>query len=480
MINPKNELFRWGPIDGLPVYPEFWFAGLNSFQRNFAPGWPEVFNYFEGSKFTCIIDKNKLYDAGEVIFTKHVLPEKLLRRNYQAWLKFLVNYLRTIEKIKKTKLTRHNIISLLEAWININGKDFWSIGSLPEVANWGGERLLERELRNSIKPEADFHLAFERLAAPENHSFYQLEELDLLKLKNLNGQKLEQGLARHQQKYYWLLNGYYGTKILPIGYFRDRLRKESVKSAREKIKGMNKHLKDAKEAKEEVVKKYRLPKHVLKVSRALAFSVWWQDIRKAYILQGLHVTDLLLRAIARVYRVKICDLKYYNLNELKELASEGVALSEQEMCLRKSSYFAGWDGQNPYYVSGRMAVDMFASFIDNKISDDITELKGLVVNGGRAIGRVRILHSPREAGKMKKGDILVASMTSPDYIVALKKAAAVVTDVGGMTCHAAIVSRELKIPGIVATKVATKVLHDGDLVEVDANNAIVKIIKKHE
>ncbi|OGI35302.1 MAG: hypothetical protein A2407_02495 [Candidatus Moranbacteria bacterium RIFOXYC1_FULL_44_8] len=79
---------------------------------------------------------------------------------------------------------------------------------------------------------------------------------------------------------------------------------------------------------------------------------------------------------------------------------------------------------------------------------------------------------------MKKGDILVTTMTTPDYIVALRKASAVVTDEGGMTCHAAIVSRELKIPGIVATKIATKVLHDGDLVEVRANHGVVKILKR--
>jgi len=69
-------------------------------------------------------------------------------------------------------------------------------------------------------------------------------------------------------------------------------------------------------------------------------------------------------------------------------------------------------------------------------------------------------------------------MTSPDYILALKKAAAVVTDEGGMTCHAAIVSRELGIPGIVGTRFATQLLKDGMMVEVDAYNGIVKILEK--
>ena len=67
-------------------------------------------------------------------------------------------------------------------------------------------------------------------------------------------------------------------------------------------------------------------------------------------------------------------------------------------------------------------------------------------------------------------------MTSPDYMVAVKKAAAIVTDEGGVTCHAAIVSRELKIPCIVGTKNATKALKTGDLVEVDADNGVVRLL----
>jgi len=78
---------------------------------------------------------------------------------------------------------------------------------------------------------------------------------------------------------------------------------------------------------------------------------------------------------------------------------------------------------------------------------------------------------------MQDGDILISSMTTPDMVPIMKKAAAFVTDEGGITCHAAIVSREMKKPCIIGTKIATKILHDGQLVEVDANRGIVKIIK---
>ena len=71
-------------------------------------------------------------------------------------------------------------------------------------------------------------------------------------------------------------------------------------------------------------------------------------------------------------------------------------------------------------------------------------------------------------------------MTRPDYIIGIKKAAAIVTNEGGITCHAAIVSRELGIPCIIGTKIATEVFKDGDLVEVNANHGVVKKISVHK
>ncbi|MDD5317211.1 MAG: phosphoenolpyruvate synthase [Candidatus ainarchaeum sp.] len=100
-------------------------------------------------------------------------------------------------------------------------------------------------------------------------------------------------------------------------------------------------------------------------------------------------------------------------------------------------------------------------------------VRGSGASPGVAFGKVRIIESPKEIGKMKQGDILVTEMTTPDFVPAMKKAVAIVTDAGGTTCHAAIVSRELGIPCIVGTQNATKVLKDGDSITVDAVHGIV-------
>ena len=94
-----------------------------------------------------------------------------------------------------------------------------------------------------------------------------------------------------------------------------------------------------------------------------------------------------------------------------------------------------------------------------------------------ARGMVKVVIAAHEIGKVKEGDILVAPSTAPSYIMGMKKAAAFVTDEGGITSHTSIVAREMKKPCLIGTKIATKVFKDGDYVEVDADKGIVRIIK---
>ncbi len=94
-------------------------------------------------------------------------------------------------------------------------------------------------------------------------------------------------------------------------------------------------------------------------------------------------------------------------------------------------------------------------------------VSGLAASRGRASGVVRVLQSPDEGDRLLDGEVLVAAMTSPDWVPAMRRAAALVTDGGGMTCHAAIVSRELGVPCVVGTRNATTVLRDGEVVTVD-------------
>ncbi len=100
-------------------------------------------------------------------------------------------------------------------------------------------------------------------------------------------------------------------------------------------------------------------------------------------------------------------------------------------------------------------------------------VRGLAASPGVVSGPVRVLHTPSEGASLQDGEILVAPMTSPDWLPVIRRAGALVTEGGGITCHAAIVSRELGVPCIVGAAHATELLHDGTIVDVDATHGVV-------
>lgn len=106
------------------------------------------------------------------------------------------------------------------------------------------------------------------------------------------------------------------------------------------------------------------------------------------------------------------------------------------------------------------------------------ELKGTVAYAGKAKGKVKIISRREDLPSFKVGEILVSSTTTPDFLPAMKIAGGIISEHGGAICHASITSRELKIPCIVGVKGATSILKDGDEVELDANNGIIKILNR--
>lgn len=143
-------------------------------------------------------------------------------------------------------------------------------------------------------------------------------------------------------------------------------------------------------------------------------------------------------------------------------------VSESDLMARKAGTYLFVDEENT------MAFQH--SFVDVLDQEDlaISEIKGKVAFSGWARGVARVLNAIDEATDFQKGDILVSINTNPSLMPVMQKAAAIVSDEGGITCHAAIVSRELKIPCVIGTKIASKIIKTGDLVEVDAETGVVR------
>ncbi|MEX0649421.1 MAG: PEP-utilizing enzyme [Candidatus Andersenbacteria bacterium] len=184
-----------------------------------------------------------------------------------------------------------------------------------------------------------------------------------------------------------------------------------------------------------------------------------------------------------LHALKIEDQPILNCTEEEFLEwVSGGELPPREILNSRNQYYAArlWEGKIEEFST---QADIEKIIKEEQITEfevaekGVTELRGQAAFKGVVKGKVRLVLSPSDVEKVSEGDILVASMTTPGMIQGMRKAAAFVTDEGGVLCHAAIVAREFKKPCIIGTKKATAVLKNGEEVEVDATIGVVKIIK---
>ena len=133
------------------------------------------------------------------------------------------------------------------------------------------------------------------------------------------------------------------------------------------------------------------------------------------------------------------------------------------------------NGGTEFIYDNKLIKKIRSTFLSVKA---IKEIKGNIVSRGQARGRVGLILDNSDLVKFQAGRVLVSNFTTPEYVPAMKKAIAIITDDGGITCHAAMIARELGKPCVVGTKEATRLLKNGDLVEVDASAGLIRILKK--
>jgi phosphohistidine swiveling domain-containing protein/DNA-binding transcriptional ArsR family regulator len=183
-----------------------------------------------------------------------------------------------------------------------------------------------------------------------------------------------------------------------------------------------------------------------------------------------------IEEIGRRIGLSLKETKFMTTDEL-EAALFGKHIEREKVRARVPFSVSYADRDRSEWLAGA-AAEKLLPYLQKETQSDVAELTGQCGCRGMATGIVKTVNVPSDMKKMNDGDILVAICTQPDLLPAMKKAVAFVTDQGGVTSHAAIVARELNTPCVIGTKIATKVLKDGDLVEVDANKGIVKILKR--
>jgi phosphoenolpyruvate synthase/pyruvate phosphate dikinase len=224
--------------------------------------------------------------------------------------------------------------------------------------------------------------------------------------------------------------------------------------------------------KRELIKKLALPQDVMEYVHQASSLPHWRLLRTEKSVEAAYYLKGMFKEIGKRSGFNDVLLCYYW--EVGSLI-ENKPLSKESVSQRKDGY-----GliimKDRIYDLDKNSRSIIKTEIESKI--ELGKLiKGNVACRGLVKGKVRVLQNTKELGTFKEGEILVTSMTTPEYVPIMKMAAAIVTDEGGISCHAAIVSRELKIPCVIGTKNATKILKTGDMIEVDANTGVVKILK---
>ena len=222
-----------------------------------------------------------------------------------------------------------------------------------------------------------------------------------------------------------------------------------------------------------ILKPNRTEKYFLKMAPYMVFYKDWRDEMRRKIVYDWH---FLFTSISRHFRIPYDDIGYLSAEEIIECLKKDqidknkIKSRKEKGCLVTFGRLGKLKIVNYPFPLKYQTIVKQAEKIDNK------KVSGTVAQTGYFRGRIMIVKNYNDIKNFPTGRILVANTTHPNYLPAMKKAAAFVTDEGGIICHAAIVAREMKKPCIVGTKIATNVLKNGDKVEVDANKGIVKKI----
>ncbi|MBI2444159.1 MAG: hypothetical protein HYV42_02890 [Candidatus Magasanikbacteria bacterium] len=223
-----------------------------------------------------------------------------------------------------------------------------------------------------------------------------------------------------------------------------------------------------------------------KIMQELHFSEeerWWvkmaqlcaafQPYRKARQFKSCSHMEKYFREVARRLYISLDQARYLTHYEVAEALRKGE-VDTNLLNERRKFFVYIFDNNQPRCLTGSPAEAWYQEHVAQEMHQFSGELRGTVACPGRATGKVRMVNSYEEGQQFQPGEILVSFSTNPTLLPAMRLAAAIITEEGGLTCHAAIVSRELNIPCVVGIKGIVSGLQTGETIEVDAIKGLVK------
>ncbi len=350
---------------------------------------------------------------------------------------------------------------------------------------WIGTPAVEKELRRLLTEAgiADIDMIIPILIDPLQYQSENFEEeLELLDIAidTQEGKDTKASLNNHAKTYGSIPHSYKTNIVWDEAHFIKKLNAFLADNPKQLKASRLAEVQRKIEEQSKLVQKLQLSKDIIYLAECLRKLAYIQELKKTTQTRSHPLLTMVVhREIAKRLGIDKKYMEYLSVDEIVPALKAG-ALSQSfkdELVQRDIfSVIIIEQGKSSWLLG-----DEAREFVEvNEIMQELIEsksIKGTIASRGLAQGIVKVCESSAEISKVEEGDILVTAMTTPDFVPAMRRAAAVITNEGGITCHAAIVSRELGIPCIIGTRNATKILKDGDLVEVDAEKGIIKILK---
>lgn len=365
------------------------------------------------------------------------------------------------EQLKKVAYDYVLIVdNLWQPYLPIDGFDEnWKQALDELLAKWYPKKLTDEEI--------------EILLLPEELSYVQKEEEELLKIAcNKSSASALKQLQAHQKKFFWYKNNYGHIEEMPLEHFEQRL--QEFHNPKKELKEFLAKRESIKAQKKAIWEKHDFPMPVKKYITFLVTLSKWRDTRKKYTILGNYYLKQLIKEIGRRRGI---DFKHFENLAYHEYIERVFTISKEEgEAIPAEGFILYQEGFQPFVAYGKEAKELKAVY-ERVIDQGTTEIKGLCACKGKIVGVVKVINKVEDFHKMEQGNILVSYNTRPEFVPIMKKAGAIITDEGGITSHAAIISRELNVPCIIGTKRATDLLKDSMTVEVNATEGWVKIVK---
>lgn len=443
----------------VPSVPLFgWLTGraytYGLYEAGFSP--KGLFTGIHNEIGAWVIDRKQLVKLAKRLVDAELKGKSIVDRWISDWKKVDKQYHRLVTAIRKTdikKLNDENFLTLFKQFSRL----LYEEETLP-LCNEFFIPYSDQVLSQVARKHPDWAEAIAERAVPRKKSFLQQEEDELRWISKLKRSKQSAALKHHTEKWFFINASYSGYRPVTAGELRRRMAELSTKPKRRLLQRHH-----------EQPRFDRKTGVVLKLSQKIGE---WKDERKRNNSIGFCILELFGREYARRSQVSWTLIRQAVPRELPKLLEDP---SDLVPLLRdRERYGMVWvqlEEQETIFTRGNFAKLWEA--LQKVRKPKTRELSGMIASSGKVSGTVRIVNHPGR-DQFNEGEILLTSMTRPEFVPLMKRAAAVLCDEGGLLSHAAIVSRELGIPCIVGLKHAMVSLKSGGRIEVDATKGIVR------